>query len=115
MKERERRLARIFRADSLKSLTQIEKETGIDRATLANFESGRKTPAPHHLELLAHCAGLTVQAGEQILDLIDTLREPRQRPGPAICAIEFFTGPNGEHTRRVWHRFLRLRPIDPPY
>jgi transcriptional regulator with XRE-family HTH domain len=109
MRERERRLARFFRAESLKSQTEIEEETGIDRATLAHYESGRMKPPPHHLALLARCAGLTVESGEQILAFSDTLRQPRRRPGPAEDAADLFTGPDAEDNRRAWERFLRLR------
>lgn len=114
MKERERRLARLFRAESLKTQTQTEEATGIDRATLAHYETGDRTPSPHHLALLARCAGLTVEDGEQILAYADSLRQPRQRPGLAAEAEELFTGPDAEDNRRAWQRFLRLRPIDPP-
>jgi transcriptional regulator with XRE-family HTH domain len=113
MRERERRLARFFRAESLKSQTEIEEETGIDRGDLAHYEIGDRTPSPHHLALLARCAGLTVEGGEQILAYADSLRQPRRRPGPAAEAEALFTGPDAEDNRRAWQRFLRLRPTDP--
>jgi transcriptional regulator with XRE-family HTH domain len=109
MREWERRLARFFRAESLKTQAEIEEETGIDRVTLAHYESGRMTPPPHHLVLLARCAGLTVESGEQILAHSDNLRQPRRRPGPAEDAAALFTGPDAEDNRRAWERLLRLR------
>jgi transcriptional regulator with XRE-family HTH domain len=114
MIERERRLARLFRAESLKSQTEIEAETGIDRADLANYEGGKKIkPSPEHLALLAASAQLTVAAGEQILELSDTLRQARQRPGRGAGELFAELEETG-YGQRAWERFLRLRLPDPP-
>lgn len=114
MTQRERRLARLFRAESLLSQTVLSEETGIDRATIQHYESGRFPPPEEHLERLAAPCGLTVAAGEEILELADTLRQPRVRQGRGA---EDLTAALGEtrQARHTWQRLLRLRlPARPP-
>lgn len=113
MAERERRLVRIFRAESLKTQEKISKETGIDRVTLAHYESGRMPPSREHLLRLATSARLTVPSGEKLLKLADALREPRLRSGRGADDLIADLGDTC-HAHRAWQRFLRLRLPDPP-
>jgi hypothetical protein len=62
---------------------------------------------------LAACARLTVAAGEEILDLADTLRQPRLRQGRGAEDLLAELGDTC-HPHRAWQRFLRLRLPDPP-
>lgn len=112
MAERERRLARLFRAESLLTQAEVEERTGIDRVTLAHYESGRETPTPEHLERLAAIAGLTVAAGEELLALSATLRRPRRRAGREAGDLFEELG-DTRHAERAWQRFLRLDLPDP--
>jgi transcriptional regulator with XRE-family HTH domain len=112
MGERKRRLARLFRAESLLTQTQVEESTGIDRVTMAHYESGRDVPTPEHLELLATAARLTVDAGEELLDLSDTLRRPRRRAGREAGDLLAELG-DTRHAHQAWRRFLSLRLPDP--
>jgi transcriptional regulator with XRE-family HTH domain len=113
MNERERRLARLFRAESLKTQRELAEDTGIDAGTIGHYERGRDTPPPEHLELLAASARLTVAAGDEILDLADTLRQPRVRAGRG--AEDLFAELGDEpRARRIWQRLLRLRLPDRP-
>jgi len=113
MAEHERRLARLFRAESLLSQSAVEEETGIDRSDLANYEAGRKTPPREHLERLASTARMTVAAGEEVLELAEALRRPRLRQGRGAEDLLAEMGDTC-HAHRAWQRFLRLRLPDPP-
>lgn len=114
MAERERRLARLFRAESLLTQTQVEERSGIDRVTLAHYESGRFTPPPEHLERLAAVARMTVAGGEELLELSDRLRRPRRRAGREAEALLEELGDTC-HAHRAWRRFLSLElPVPVP-
>lgn len=113
MEKRKRRLVRLFRAESLKTHSQFSDEIGIDRGTLAHYESGRDTPTPGHLERMAASARLTIAAGEEILELVDTLREPRVRQGRGAEDLFAELG-EAHHARHAWQRLLRLRLPDRP-
>jgi len=109
MTQRERRLARLFRAESLLSQTEMSEETGIPRATIHHYESGRFTPPEEHLERLAVPSGLSLAASEEILELSDTLRQPRVRQGRGAEDLIADLGETRQ-ARRAWQQFLRLRP-----
>lgn len=114
MTQRERRLARLFRAESLRSQTEMSEETGIPRATIHHYESGRFTPPQEHLERLAVPSGLTLAAGEEMLELADTLRRPRVRQGRGAEDLIAELGETRQ-ARRAWQQLLRLRlPARPP-
>lgn len=113
MNERERRLARLFRSESLKTQRELAEKTGIDRGTLGHYEGGQVTPTPEHLEILAASARLTVAAGDEILELADTLRQPRVRPGRGVEDLIAELG-DEPRARRIWQRLLRLRLPDRP-
>ncbi|HEX5719411.1 MAG TPA: helix-turn-helix transcriptional regulator [Thermoanaerobaculia bacterium] len=114
MTQRERRLARLFRAESLLSQTEMSEETGIPRATIHHYESGRFTPPQEHLERLAVPSGLTLAAGEEMLELADTLRQPRVRQGRGAEDLIAELGETRQ-ARRAWQQLLRLRlPARPP-
>lgn len=113
MAERERRLARLFRADSLKTQEEVAEDTGIDRSTLAHYESGKIPPSREHLARMAASARLTVASGEELLKLADALREPRLRSGRGADDLIADLGDTC-HAHRAWQRFLRLRLPDPP-
>lgn len=112
MAERGRRLARLFRAESLLTQTEVEERTGIDRVTTAHYEAGREKPTRDHLERLAGVAGMTVEAGEEILKVSDALRGPRLRQGRGAADLMTELGDTC-HAHRAWQRFLRLRLPDP--
>jgi transcriptional regulator with XRE-family HTH domain len=112
-KRRKRRLARLFRAESLKTQTEVAAEMGVDRTVQAHYEDGRCVPPREHLEQLAASARLTVAAGEEILELSDTLRQPRLRQGRGAEDLLAELG-DTSHAQRAWQRFLRLRLPDPP-
>lgn len=101
MDQRERRLARLFRAESLRTQSEFADETGIDRSTVAHYESGKDTPTPRHLERMAACARLTIAAGEEVLELVDTLRRPRVRQGLGIDDLGTIPGPGREFFRTL--------------
>ncbi|HEX3126138.1 MAG TPA: helix-turn-helix transcriptional regulator [Thermoanaerobaculia bacterium] len=107
MVERKRRLARLFRAESLLTQAGIEERTGIDRVTMAHYEAGDRKPTREHLELLAAAAGMTVADGEEILKLSDARRGPRLRQGRGAADLIAELG-DTHHAHRAWQRFLRL-------
>jgi hypothetical protein len=72
-------------------------------------------PSLDHLERLAQGAGLTVADGDQILDLADTLREPRRRAGRGIEDLaETLTREISSLVSYYYERLLRLPPEDDP-
>jgi tetratricopeptide (TPR) repeat protein len=78
------RLARLFRALSEDTQRGFARSTGIHRSLLQHYEQdepGRAEPPSEHLERMARAAGLTVEAGERILDFADAQRGARRRAG----------------------------------
>lgn len=101
------RLVRLSRALTGATQSEFADTSGVDRALLAHYELGRCEPGPEHLKNLAQAAGLTIPAGQQILDYTDALRRPRQRAGEGIEAL------NADLTSlvsRVYQRLLRWPP-----
>ncbi len=75
-------LARLFRALSGRTQMAFAKRTGIHHVLLAKYEQDQVNPSPGHLQRMGQLgAGLTVAAGELLLDLADALRQPRKRAG----------------------------------
>lgn len=105
------RLARLFRA--LAGLTQSDfgERTGVDPILIDRYEQGKAEPSPESLRRQAQGAGLTIQAGEEILRFADTLRRPRQRAGLGRTLLfqELKTLES-----RVSERLLRLPPAANP-
>ncbi|HSS51886.1 MAG TPA: helix-turn-helix transcriptional regulator [Thermoanaerobaculia bacterium] len=99
-------LSRLFRA--LSGLTQMAfgKRTGIHHVLLAKYEGGLVDPSLDHLQRMGQLgAGLTVAAGELILDLADALRQPRKRAGHGA---EDFTDELTALVSGFYQRLLRL-------
>jgi tetratricopeptide (TPR) repeat protein len=92
----------------------MSEATGIDRATIQHYESGRFPLPEEHLERLAVPSGLTVAAGEEVLELADTLRQPRVRQGRGAEDLIAELGET-RRVRRAWQQLLRMRlPARPP-
>jgi tetratricopeptide (TPR) repeat protein len=90
MEERMRlrnRLVRLMRALSGETQKRFSRRTGIHPILLANYELDQIEPGPENLELAAQEAGLTVAAGEEILRLAETLRQPRKREGQGAADL----------------------------
>ena len=99
------RLVRVSRAITGATQSEFAEAAGVDRALLADYELGRCEPGPEHLKNLTEAAGLTIPAGQQILDYADALSRPRQRAGEGIEAL------NAELNAlvsRVYQGLLRL-------
>jgi transcriptional regulator with XRE-family HTH domain len=79
--KRENLMARLLRAVSGLSQEQLAKKTGIHFTHVSQIETGKVVPSRDHLERMAKAAALTGSATEEILRLVDTLRQPRQRRG----------------------------------
>ncbi|HEV7504603.1 MAG TPA: helix-turn-helix transcriptional regulator [Thermoanaerobaculia bacterium] len=68
-------LSRLFRALSGRTQMAFGKRTGIHHVLVAKYEGGLVDPSLDHLQRMGQLgAGLTVAAGEQLLDLADALR-----------------------------------------
>lgn len=82
------------------------KRTGIHHVLLAKYEGDLVDPSLDHLQRMGQLgAGLTVAAGEQLLDLADALRQPRKRAGQGA---EDFTGELTALASGFYQRLLRL-------
>lgn len=99
------RLVRLSRALTGATQSEFADAAEVDRALLAHYELGRCEPGPEHLKKLAQAAGLTIPAGQQILDYADALRRPRQRAGQGI---ETLNADLSALVSRVYQRLLRL-------
>jgi transcriptional regulator with XRE-family HTH domain len=105
-------LMRLFRAISGDSQKQFALRTGVHHVTLAQIELGQAEPSPDYLERSAQGAGLTVAAGEQILELADALRERRRRQG---LEVDDLSSELSSVVLGVYRRLLRLPlPVDTP-
>ncbi len=76
-----------MRALSGETQKGFSRRTGIHPILLANYELDQIEPGPENLESAAKEAGLTVAAGEEILRLADTLRQPRERAGQGTADL----------------------------
>lgn len=81
---RKNRMARLFRALSGETQKDFARKTDIHPALLARYELDFADPSADHLTRLGWGAGLTIADGDKLLDLADTLREPRKRTGQGI-------------------------------
>jgi tetratricopeptide (TPR) repeat protein len=101
-------LVRLFRA--LSGMTQVAfaKRTSIHHVLLAQYEQDLIDPGPGQLQRLGQAgAGLTVAAGERILDLAESLRQPRKRAG---WGAEAFAAELSTLVSGFYHRLLCLPP-----
>jgi transcriptional regulator with XRE-family HTH domain len=107
------RLVRLARALSGEKQKDLAERVGIHPVQMAQYELGKVEPGPENLErLLAEGAGLTVAAGEEVLKLADTLRQPRLRAGQG--AAELFPELLAILVSGVYRRLLRLPLPDRP-
>jgi tetratricopeptide (TPR) repeat protein/transcriptional regulator with XRE-family HTH domain len=97
--------ARLFRALTDETQKGLARRTGVHSVLIAQYELDKVEPSSNHLELLAAAAGLTVAAGDQILDFADALRRQRQRGGRGPDGLLADLGPV---VTRVYQRLLRL-------
>jgi transcriptional regulator with XRE-family HTH domain len=104
---RNNRKVRLFRALSDQPQKAFGLKTGVHPTLIARYELDDVEPSAEHLELLAAGAGLTVAAGDQILDFADALRPARQRAGQG--AESLYAG-LASLVNRVYQRLLRLPP-----
>ena len=106
------RLARLFRALSGETQKDFAERTGVDLSLLARYELDQVEPGLDHLARLAEGAGLTLADGEQVLRLVDTLRDPRRRTGAGIEDL----GPElSAALAGTYQRLLRLAPPAAPH
>ena len=113
--DREHRLARLFRALTDKTQQDLAKELGIEKGTLTNCESGKLKPSPVLLARMADAAGITVDQGDELLQLHDTLSRTRQRVGRDPEALFADLGePLRSRAHRAFQRLLTLRLPDTP-
>jgi transcriptional regulator with XRE-family HTH domain len=99
------RLVRLLRALSGETQKEFGERTGIHPVLLAQYELDQVEPGPENLELAAKGADLSVAAGEEILRLADTLRQPRARTGQGAADLvhELFAGVVFGIYRRLLH------------
>jgi transcriptional regulator with XRE-family HTH domain len=74
-------LFRLFRALSGMTQKGFAQVTGLHPVLVAKYEMNLAEPGAEHLERSARGAGLTMAAGEQLLDRADALRRQRRRAG----------------------------------
>jgi len=98
-------MVHVFRALSGETQRDFARRTGVHPGLLARYERDQVEPSPDHLQALAQGAGLTVEDGEQILQLADILRQPRRRAGQGI---EDLHEELSQRVSRVYWRLLRL-------
>ncbi|MEA2563657.1 MAG: helix-turn-helix protein [Acidobacteriota bacterium] len=113
--DREHRLARLFRALTDKTQQDLAKQLGIEKGTLTNCESGKLKPSSALLDRMAEAAGITVDQGDELLQLHDTLSRTPQRVGRDPEALFADLGePLRTRAHRAFQRLLILRLPDTP-
>src|SRR5688572_17169924 len=113
--DRGNRLARLFRALTNKTQQELADEIGIPRVTLTQYEAGTRPTKPDHLERMAKRAGITIDEGDELLQLHDTLNRTRQRVGRDPEALFADLGePLRTRAHRAFQRLLTLRLPDTP-
>lgn len=114
MKEENLKL-RHYRAAS--GLTQEEfcEVSGLDPGTLALYETGKHVPGPAALDRAASASGLTQGYGDEVLQLDETHRRKRLRPGRSPAEIFSEVHETVErHLRQAWRSLLGLAPRTVP-
>lgn len=104
-------MMRHFRAASGLKQEEFSDEAGIDRGTLALYETGEHVPGPDALGRGAAAARLTREYGDEVLQLDEAHRRKRLRPGrsPAELFAELHDTVE-RHLRQTWRRLLGLAP-----
>jgi transcriptional regulator with XRE-family HTH domain len=103
-------LARLFRDLSEQTQREFARTTGIEVSLLARYELDLVEPGLDHLARLAEGARLTIAKGEEVLRVVDELREPRRRVG---TGIESLLAELSAEVSRSYQRLLRLPlPLD---
>ncbi len=106
------RMARLFRALAGETQKDFAEKTGVDLSLLARYELDQVEPGLDHLARLAKGAGLTLEAGEQLLRFADMLSGTRKRPG---IGIEDLSAQVSALIADSYQHLLRLAPPgDPP-
>lgn len=109
--KRKNLLVRLFRAISGMTQRAFAARTRIHPVQLAGYELDGAEPNPEHLASAAAGAGLTVAAGEQVLDFADALRHPRRRAG---LGPDDLSRDLAALSARVYQHLLRLPLPDRP-
>jgi len=109
--KRKNRLVRLFRAISGMTQRAFAARTRIHHVLLAGYELDGPEPSQEHLASAAEGAGLTVAAGEQVLDFAEALRQQRRRAG---LGPDDLTNELAALSARVYQRLLRQPLPDPP-
>jgi len=113
--KRENRLVRLFRALTDKTQQELAAELGIMRVTLTQCEAGKLKPSSGLLGRMAERAGITVDQGDELLQLHDTLSRTPQRVGRDPEALFADLGePLRSRAHRAFQRLLTLRLPDTP-
>lgn len=81
------RLVRLFRAVSGKTQRQFAKLCGIPSGQMARYELDRAEPSPEEMAAMARQVHLTLEDGERVLRLVETLQQPRWRAGSGIDSL----------------------------
>jgi transcriptional regulator with XRE-family HTH domain len=113
--DRGNRLARLFRALTNKTQQELADELGIGKGTLTQIEAGTLKPSSELLDRMAECVGITVEQGDELLQLYDTQSRARQRSGRDPEALFADLGePLRTRANRAFQRLLTLRLPDTP-
>lgn len=111
--KRENRLARLFRAVTDKTQQDLAGELGIGKGALTQIEAGTLKPSSKLLDKIAESAGITVDQGDELLQLYDTQSRARQRSGRDPEALFAGLGePLRTRAHRAFQRLLTLRLPD---
>jgi transcriptional regulator with XRE-family HTH domain len=81
------RLVRLFRAVSGKTQRQFAKLCGVPSVQMARYELDKAEPSPEEMAAMASQVRLTLEDGERVLRLIETLQQPRWRTGSGIDGL----------------------------
>ncbi len=81
------RLVRLFRAVSGKTQRQFAKLCGVPSVQMARYELDKAEPSPEEMAAMARQVHLTLEDGERVLRLIETLQQPRWRAGSGIDGL----------------------------
>src|SRR5829696_3026174 len=111
--KRGQRLTRLFRALTDKTQQELAAELGISKGALTDCEAGKLKPSSGLLGRMAERAGITVDDGDELLQLHDTLSRTRQRVGGNPETLFADLGePLRSRAHRAFQRLLTLRLPD---
>jgi transcriptional regulator with XRE-family HTH domain len=113
--KREQILARLLRAVSGKSQRQVAEELAVDPSVVAQVELGEIAPGADLLRGLARSAGLSLAAGEELLDRYQALSRRRRRWGRSAGAhFDRMAAELRAQAEGAYGRFLALPLAAPP-